>query len=77
MRKKIKERKGKDKNGKQKKKIDKKNLPGRYVLERHCSAVKYLNPHTVNAAQIGLVMSVYLAPTVHSVLIKTACICPF
>lgn len=54
----------------------KENLPERDMLERHCSSVKYLNPHTVNAAEIGLVMSVYLAPAVRSVLIITACICP-
>ena len=48
----------------------------RNLEKRHCSSMKYLNPHTVNAAEIGLVMSVYLAPTVHSVLILTACICP-
>lgn len=37
--------------------------------------VECLNPHTVNAAEIGLVMSVDVAPTVHSVLIIAARVC--
>lgn len=35
-------------------------------------AVALSNSHTVNAAEIGLVMSVYLAQAAHRVLITTA-----